>query len=191
MDIFNRTILNILSNFISHEFVVSVDMVHKSIRALIQEENVAFQNYPTDSSNNDLKYLLKYLQASLNASIEVPNEKYYHNTTYKLINNKYPENTTYNTTYKLINTQKKSKLYWSLLEILLNNKKIPIILPLFYQNRFITDFREKVQLFNIFFSKQCSFFPNSSSFPTDVNYITDKRLSTVTFSAKDTGKIIQ
>ena len=169
MDIFNRTILNILSNFISHEFVVSVDMVHKSIRALIQEENVAFQNYPTD-----LKYLLKYLQASLNASIEVPNEKYYHNTT-----------------NKLINTQKKSKLYWSLLEILLNNKKIPIILPLFYQNRFITDFKEKVQLFNIFFSKQCSFFPNSSSFPTDVNYITDKRLSTVTFSAKDTGKIIQ
>ena len=174
MDIFNRTILNILSNFVSHEFVVSVDMVHKSIRALIQEENVAFQNYPTDSSNNDLKYLLKYLQASLNASIEVPNEKYYHNTT-----------------YKLINTQKKSKLCWSLLEILLNNKKIPIILPLFYQNRFITDFKEKVQLFNIFFSKQCSFFPNSSSFPTDVNYITDKRLSTVTFSAKDTGKIIQ
>ena len=119
MDIFNRTILNILSNFISHEFVVSVDqdMVHKSIRALIQEENVAFQNYPTDSSNNDWNYLLKYLQACLNASIEVPKEKYYHNTT-----------------NKLINTQKKSKLYWSLLEILLNNKKIPIILPRFYQN---------------------------------------------------------
>ena len=35
----------------------------------------------------------------------------------------------------------------------LNNKKIPLILPLYYDNRFITDFKEKVELF---FSKQCS-----------------------------------
>ena len=63
--------------------------------------------------------------------------------------------------------------------------------PLFYENCFITDFKEKAQLFNIFFSKQCSLVPNNSSLPADVNYITDKRLSTVTFSARDIGKIIQ
>ena len=63
--------------------------------------------------------------------------------------------------------------------------------PLFYENRFITDFKEKAQLFNIFFSKQCSLIPNNSSLPADVNYITDKRLSTVTFSARDIRKIIQ
>ena len=51
--------------------------------------------------------------------------------------------------------------------------------------------REKSQLFRIFFSKQCSLIPNNSSLPADVNYITDKRLSTVTFSARDIGKIIQ
>ena len=73
----------------------------------------------------------------------------------------------------------------------LNNKKILIIPPLFYENRFITDFKEKAQLFNIFFSKHCSVIPNNSSLPADVNYITDKRLSTVTFSARDIGKIIQ
>ena len=66
-----------------------------------------------------------------------------------------------------------------------------VILPLFYKNRFITHFKEKKQLFNIFFSKQCSLIPNNSSLPADVNYITDKRLSTVTFSARDIGKIIQ
>ena len=80
-----------------------------------------------------------------------------------------------------MNIQKNSKLYWSLLKIFLNNKKIPIIPPLFYENRFITDFKEEAQLFNILFFKQCSLIPNNSSLPADVNYITDKRLSTVHF----------
>ena len=90
-----------------------------------------------------------------------------------------------------MNTQKNYKVYCSLLKIFLNNKKIPTITPLFHQNRFITDFKEKAQLFSILFSTRCSLIPNNSSLPADVNYITDKRLSTVTFSARDIGKIIQ
>ena len=70
----------------------------------------------------DLKCCLKHLQVYLKAA----KEKYHHNT----INN-------------LINTQKKSKVRWSLLKIFLNNKKITIIRPLFYENRFITNFKER------------------------------------------------
>ena len=121
-----------------------------------------------------MKCRLKYLEACLNTSVEVVKKKYYHNT----VN-------------KLINTQKNFKVYWSLLKIFLNNKKIPIIPPLFYENCFITDLKEKAQLFNFFFSKQCSLIPNNSSLPADVNYITEKCLSTVIFSAKDIGIIIQ
>ena len=113
-------------------------------------------------SNVDLKCRLKYLQTCLNASIEVAKEKYYRNT----VN-------------KLMNTQKNYKVYWSLLKILLNYKKITIIPPLFYENRFITDFKKKAQLLDIFFAKQCSLISNNCSLPADVNYITDKRLSTV------------
>ena len=68
-----------------------------------------------------------------------------------------------------MNAQKNYNVYWSLLKIFLNNNKMPIILPLFY---------EKSKIFNILFSKQCSLIPNNSSVPADVNYITDKRLST-------------
>ena len=110
----------------------------------------------------------------MNASIEVAKEKYCHNT----VN-------------KLINTQNNSKVYWSLLKIFLNNKKIPIKPPLFYKNRFITDIKEKAELFSFIFSKQCSLTPNNSSLPGDVDYITDKGLATVTFSVKEIGKIIQ
>ena len=148
---------------------------NKKTRALIQEKKFAFRNCRNNSSNIDLKCRLKYLQACLNASVEVAKEKYYHNT----VN-------------KLINTQKNSKVCWSLLKnFFLNNKKIPIIPPLFNENHFITDFKEKAQLFHFFFSKQCSLIPNNSSLPADVNYIIEKRLSTVTISAKDIGKIIQ
>ena len=52
-------------------------------------------------------------------------------------------------TNKLINTQKSSKAYWSLLKGFLNNKKIPLIPPLFHENRFITDFKEKVELLTL------------------------------------------
>ena len=102
-----------------------------------------------------MKFRLKYL----NASIEVAKKKYYHNT----VN-------------KLMNIQKNSKAYWSLLKIFLNNKKILIIPPLFYENRYLTDFFKKAQLFHSLFSKQRSLNPNNSSLPAYFNYITDKRL---------------
>ena len=66
VDIFNSTILNILSNLIPHEFLVYDDKdppcFNKKIRALIQEKNVAFKNYRNNSSNITLKYLLKYFK---------------------------------------------------------------------------------------------------------------------------------
>ena len=45
--------------------------------------------------------------------------------------------------------------------------------------------------FLIFFLKQYSLIPNNNSLSADVNYITGKRLSIVTFSDKHIGKIIQ
>ena len=99
-------------------------MVQQENKSINPKKNVAFTNYRNNSSYIDLKCCLKYLQACLNASVEVATEKY-------------------NTVNKLTNTQKNSKVYWSLLKIFLDNKKIPIIPPPFYKNRFITDFKEK------------------------------------------------
>ena len=136
MDIFNSTILNILSNFVPHEFFVYDDKdspwFNKKIRAFIQEKNVAYKTYRDNSGNIALKCRLKYLQTCLNDFIEVAKEKYH------------------NRINKLINTQKNFKVYWSLLKIFLNNKNIPIIPPLFHENRFITDFMDKKNNFLIF-----------------------------------------
>ena len=92
---------------------------------------------------------------------------------------------------KLNNTQINSRSYWSLMKTFLSNKKIPLIPPLYYENRFIRDFKEKTELLNCFFSTQCFLLVNHSKLPTSLSFRADKRLRSATFSAEDIGKIIK
>ena len=48
-----------------------------------------------------------------------------------------------------------NKTYWSILKTFYNGKKVPIIPPLFINNKFVTDFQEKANVFNYFFAKKC------------------------------------
>ena len=73
----------------------------------------------------------------------------------------------------------------------LNNPKIPVIPPLFYNNKFVTGVKEKAELFNSFFSKQCSLIKNGSKLPPRLHFLTEKRLSTVKSVSNDILKIIQ
>ena len=50
--------------------------------------------------------------------------------------------------------------------------------------KIITDFKEKAEFFNSFFSKQCSLRANHSELPS-LSFRTNKRISSVTFSAED------
>ena len=73
----------------------------------------------------------------------------------------------------------------------LNNKKISLTPPLYYDYRFTTDFKEKAELFNSFYSKQCSLISNNSSRPSYINHTTETSLSVVGLSVEDIGKVIQ
>ena len=65
------------------------------------------------------------------------------------------------------------KYYWSLLKTMLNDKKIPCIPPIFHDNKFVTDFCKKADLFNsFFFAKQCSIIENNSVLLSSINPIT-------------------
>ena len=83
------------------------------------------------------------------------------------------------------------KAYWSILKTFLNNKKIPCIPPIYHHNNYITDFKEKAEIFNNFFAKQCTTVNNISQLPTDSLKRTNNCLSTISFTKEDIAKIIK
>ena len=92
---------------------------------------------------------------------------------------------------KLANPSTSSKTYWSILKTFVNGKKIPIIPPLLVNDNFITNFLEKANLFNEFFSKQCQPLQNNSTLPKSNTYHTETRLNDITFDNEKLLKIIQ
>ena len=69
---------------------------------------------------------------------------------------------------KLLDPATTPKLYWSILKIFLNNKKLPCIPPLLHENKFVIDFRSKAEIFNtfFFFAKQYSLINTCSDLAT-------------------------
>ena len=62
---------------------------------------------------------------------------------------------------------------------MLNDKKVPCIPPIFHDNKFVTDFSKKADLFNSFFAKQCSVIENDSVLPSSTIPVTDQYLQTL------------
>ena len=83
------------------------------------------------------------------------------------------------------------KAYQSILKTFLNNKKLPCIPPVYYNNNYIIDFKEKAQIFNDFFAKQSTLVENASKLPTDSLKRTNNLLSTISFTKDGIAKTIK
>ena len=74
---------------------------------------------------------------------------------------------------------------------MVSGSKISLIPSLSVDNRLVTNFLAKVNLFNDFFSKQCSLIVNNSSLPTNVTFETENKLPTFDLSTGDIIKFIK
>ena len=83
-----------------------------------------------------------------------------------------------------------SKTYWSILNRVLDKVKIPSIPPILVNNNFVTDFKEKANIFNLYFANQCNLLHNGSFIP-EVRYKTNNRLDNINFTNIDIAKIIK
>ena len=92
---------------------------------------------------------------------------------------------------RLLDPGTSPKTYWSILKTFLNNKKIPVIPPIFHDNKYITDFKQKAEIFNSHFSKQCSPLINNSKIPSECSRKSNESLSSITFEINDIEKIIK
>ena len=150
--------------------------LQKKIKNIIQEKNNVYKSYQNSKNNNNTHYLrrLKVLQEDLYNAIEVSKQNDYSRIA-----------------YRLTHIQKNIKVYWTLLKRFVNNKKLPLIPPLFHGNEYVTDFKKKAELSNSFFAKQCSLLSSSSELPSNLHCTTEKRLNTLHFSNNDIEKIMQ
>ena len=112
--IFNKSVLNVLSNFIPHETILCDDKnspwFNSRTKSLLQDKNKIFKNYRKNKTNLQLLNKLNFLQERLNGLITISKNNYYE----RMANN-------------LNNLQRNSKVYWSLLKCFLRNKKVPLI----------------------------------------------------------------
>ena len=87
--------------------------------------------------------------------------------------------------------QTNAKTYWSILKIIFNVRKIPVLPPLLIDGKLASDFKEKANIFNEFFSRQCTPLNNGSECPSQLIPYTNKRLSSFVFDDQDIIKIIR
>ena len=82
---------------------------------------------------------------------------------------------------KLLSSGMETKKYWSILKGFLSTYVIPVIPPLKINNIFVSDFQQKADEFNKYFSEQCTPIENTSVLPA-FNLLTDKKLNLCDFS---------
>ena len=88
-------------------------------------------------------------------------------------------------------TSTNTKCFWSLLKMFLNNKEIPCIPPLYHDDKFVCNFKEKSKIFNNNFAQQCSVINKNSTVPERIINQADASLAKIVFTTDDIANIIK
>ena len=106
--LFNKTIRNILSNYIPHETITCDDRdppwINSKIKQLIQEINNTYRIYILSNKNPQIFEKVNYLQNQVKPLTKSNKERYY-----------------LRISKKLIDAMTSAKTYWSILKSLLNS----------------------------------------------------------------------
>ena len=79
------------------------------------------------------------------------------------------------------------KTYCSLINTVLNNKKIAILPPVYFEGKLISDFEKKTELFHNHFTWKCSFVKNASTLP-NLEYKTNEQFNYFLIDKNDNKK---
>ena len=176
VEILNKTVLNIMSNFIPNVektfHPCEPEWMNNDIKNLLTNQNKIFKRFKNNGYKDEDKVILERLKKECQETIMKAKEKYLKDLG-----------------VKLADPTTGQKVYWRILNTFLNKCKIPRIPPLFVDNKFITNCKEKASIFNDFFSKQCTPLANASVLP-QLSFLTNNRLSTFNISLIEFNDII-
>ena len=106
--------------------MIKIPMINNKVKKAIQMKNQLFSRVTPNINNGTLLKKLQFLRNKLNYLFDTAKRQYYTGIS-----------------MKLMDLTTSAKTYLSVFKRWLNDKKIPCIPPLFHDNKFITDFREK------------------------------------------------
>ena len=177
VNLLNDIILNIFTNFVPNT-VITCDnrdppWINDNIKNKIKWKNSMYKNYKrNDKKTEDYELLVKAV-SEVSQLIEKSKDEYFYRLGKQL---NYPNAST--------------KSYWTILKTFYNKRKIPVIPPLLVNISFMTDFKEKANLFNDFFCKQSTPVANDSTLPILLE-TPNETLTSIEIIASDIGKIIK
>ena len=176
VSVFNETVMKIMPNFVPNELITCDDgdppwmnRYKKNLTAVRNDFHKKFGN-PGNPGN---LLMFKNLQNQLIQSIHTAKQRYF-----KKISK------------KLCDPLTSTKCYWSLLQAILNEKKVPCIPPIFHNSKYVNDFKEKSEIFNSFSANQCSLIPDNSMLPSELKLLTEHTLTSCDFFESDILQII-
>ena len=138
---------------------------------MINEKNIIYKNYLKNNKTNHSFATFQSFQSQLSLLIVNLKNKYYSKVA-----------------KRLLDPSTSPKTYWSILKTFLNNKKIPVIPSILHDKKYITDFKQKAEVFNSHFSKQLI---NNSKIPSEYPQKSNESLPSITFEINDNEKIIK
>ena len=148
----NEILLNIFSNFIPNKIITVRSRralwMTQSIKNFIQKKNRAYNTFIRNGQPEDRLEAITNMISQGSKLIEDAKDKYF---------------TKIGRT--LSNPDTGKKLYWSLINKILNKAKIPIIPPLLENDVFVLDFTAKAEIFNDYFIQQCTTINTGSELP--------------------------
>ena len=142
----------------------------QSIKQLIQERDSCFSNYQSQGRRDENLHIVTSLTDKINEQISNNRKLYFSNLSNQLNDN--------------------PKKYWTLLRSFYNDRKVPLIRPILKGHKYVSDFKEKANYFNVFLGLQCSPVVNGSVLP-DKSYLTASSLDSISISGSDILKTIR
>ena len=170
VSILNTTLMNIFSNYVPNKYITVDDKDPPWMTEAIKTKINSKKSLP--KSKNFIH--IQNLAIDISELISVKKEEYYDNLSKKLNG----PNTS-------------AKTYWSILKSFYKGIKVPLIPPLLVNNKIVSDFTEKANIFNDFIASQCTPINNSSKLPSRKSFKTNNRLLTLNINKDDILKIIR
>ena len=174
--ILTENLLKIMSNFIPNEEKKisprDPEWLNRHVKNLLKRQNKQYKKFRKNGYNNADKILLDQLKQECSYAIQSAKEKFLKDQG-----------------SRLSNPTTGQKTYWKILNRFLNKCKIPRIPPLFINNKYITDCKEKASIFNGFFASQCTPLDNGSVLPA-FHYNTHSRLTDFNITTTEINDVL-